>query len=171
MLSSDELTGDVSFDHLPANSFPNNSVISAILIANVLLDRRHCSLFLSSITSFIASVLSLHLKKKQQKKKETRSQMLNKATKTKTTYTFLFGLPQRLSFSHLKRQKEKKTERPIYTAENLWHGSDKIGTRTKKIALISCLHVHFSTVQNCVTDNVLVRVKGSTPCPAYAILP
>ena len=35
---------------------------------------------------------------------------------------------------------------PIYTAEKVWHGSDKNGTRTKKRALIPRLHVFFSTV-------------------------
>ena len=39
---------------------------------------------------------------------------------------------------------------PIYTAENLWHGSDEKSTRTKKIVLITHLHVLFSTVLNYV---------------------
>ena len=34
---------------------------------------------------------------------------------------------------------------PIYTAENFWHGSDEKSTRTKKIVLITHLHVLFST--------------------------
>ena len=37
---------------------------------------------------------------------------------------------------------------PIYTAENLWRGLDESGTRTKKIVLITHLHVLFSTVLN-----------------------
>ena len=37
---------------------------------------------------------------------------------------------------------------PIYTAENFWHGSDEKSTRTKKIVLITHLHVLFSTVLN-----------------------
>ena len=36
--------------------------------------------------------------------------------------------------------------RPIYMAENFWYGSDKKGSRTKKLALLPCLHVLFSTV-------------------------
>ena len=36
--------------------------------------------------------------------------------------------------------------RPIYMTENCWHGSDKIGTRTKNIAPMSCLHVFYSAV-------------------------
>ena len=32
---------------------------------------------------------------------------------------------------------------PIYTAETFWRGSDESGTRTKKIVLISYLHVFF----------------------------
>ena len=35
---------------------------------------------------------------------------------------------------------------PIYTAENVWCGSDESGTRTQKIVLITHLHVLFSTV-------------------------
>ena len=37
---------------------------------------------------------------------------------------------------------------PIYTAENFWRGLDESGTRTKKIVLITHLHVLFSTVLN-----------------------
>ena len=37
---------------------------------------------------------------------------------------------------------------PIYTAENFWHGSDEKSTRTKKIVLITHLHVLFSTLLN-----------------------
>ena len=37
---------------------------------------------------------------------------------------------------------------PIYTAENVWRGLDESGTRTKKIVLITHLHVLFSTVLN-----------------------
>ena len=37
---------------------------------------------------------------------------------------------------------------PIYTAENFRHGSDESGTRTKKIVLITHLHILFSTVPN-----------------------
>ena len=36
----------------------------------------------------------------------------------------------------------------FYTAENFWHGLDESGTRTKKIVLITHLHVLFSTVLN-----------------------
>ena len=45
-----------------------------------------------------------------------------------------------IALSHLKR--------PIYTAENVRHGSDKSGMRPKKIVLISHLHVLSSTVLN-----------------------
>ena len=37
---------------------------------------------------------------------------------------------------------------PIYTAENFWRGLDESGTCTKKIILITHLHVLFSTVLN-----------------------
>ena len=37
---------------------------------------------------------------------------------------------------------------PIYKAENFWRGLDESGTRTKKIVLITHLHVLFSTVLN-----------------------
>ena len=37
---------------------------------------------------------------------------------------------------------------PIYTAENFWRGLDESGTCTKKIVLITHLHVLFSTVLN-----------------------
>ena len=37
---------------------------------------------------------------------------------------------------------------PIYTAENFWRGLDESGTRTKKIVMITHLHVLFSTVLN-----------------------
>ena len=40
------------------------------------------------------------------------------------------------------------TKSPIYTAGNFGHGSDESGTDTKKIALITHLHVLFSTVLN-----------------------
>lgn len=63
MLSSDERTVDVSLDHLPASSLPNDSVISAILIAKLVLDRRHCSFDFSTSTSFMVFVLSLYGKK------------------------------------------------------------------------------------------------------------
>ena len=36
----------------------------------------------------------------------------------------------------------------IYTEENVWRGLDESGTRTKKIVLITHLHVLFSTVLN-----------------------
>lgn len=63
MLSSDERAVDVSLDHLPANSLPNDSVISAILIAELVLDRRHCSFDFSTSTLFMVFVLSLYGKK------------------------------------------------------------------------------------------------------------
>ena len=37
---------------------------------------------------------------------------------------------------------------PIYTAETFWRGSDESCTRTKKIVMITHLHVIFSTVLN-----------------------
>ena len=35
-----------------------------------------------------------------------------------------------------------------YTEENVWRGLDESGTRTKKIVMITHLHVLFSTVLN-----------------------
>ena len=43
---------------------------------------------------------------------------------------------------------KRKDLSPIYTAENVWHGPDKSCRRTKRIVLITHLHVLFSTVLN-----------------------
>ena len=51
----------------------------------------------------------------------------------------------------------------IYTAENYWHGSDKNGSGTKKLALLPGPTLFTRPI------NVLVRVKGSMPWPACTI--
>ena len=67
-----------------------------------------------------------------------------------TKWKMLAVTNARWKWATVKKKWTKKTcnQSPIYTAENFWRGLDESGTRTKKILLITHLHVLFSTVLN-----------------------